>query len=485
MSFQKKFEQNAFESEARISALSVPRGNGKSTLCGYFLARCLTPGDKLHEPGKEYLLIAGSIQQSRHVFTAMLNFINPDDYSIAQNMRELKATHKETKATVLTLSSNAKTAMGLGLNNPLIVCDEPGAWDINKGYLMWQALKTCVGKPGSNTKIIFIGTLAPSHRGWWPDLLESNSDDDRYIQVLRGNPDFWSMTKVEQTREIRRVNPLMWKFPESRKQLLTERDNAWKYQSEKAEFNSYRLNIPTRGESETLLKPEYWRDTLNREIKGRFGKPIIGVDLGGARSWSAAVALYPNGFIDAIALAPGIPSISAQEQRDRVPVNCYQKLVDSGLLMVDEGRNIPRLDKLIDWMSELDPDIVIADSFRWKELKDNGPHLNIRFRQARAMQAAEDISALRKLAADGPLNVGRARELIAESLSVTQVKSDDQNNTRISKSDKFDRSRDDVSAALVFACGELERRMRKESRASVTYYSPYSLLKARATSSVV
>ena len=449
------------------------------------LARCLTPGDRLHQPNKEYLLISGSIGQSRHVFTAMLNFIDVDDYSISQNMRELKAVHKKTKANVLTLSSNAKTAMGLGLNNPLIVCDEPGSWDVNKGYQMFQALKTCIGKPESNTKLIFIGTIAPSHRGWWVDLVESESDGDRYIQVLRGNPDFWSMAKTDQTRELRRVNPLMWKYPESRKQLITERNDAWKYQSEKAMFNSYRLNIPTRDEAETLLKPEYWRDVLKREVKGKFGKPIIGVDLGGSRSWSAAVALYPNGYIDSIALAPGIPSISAQEQRDRVPVNCYQKLVDSGLLMVDEGRNIPRLDKLIDWMTELDPDIVIADSFRWKELKDNGPHLNIKFRAARAMQAAEDISALRKLAADGPLNVGKSRELIAESLSVTQVKSDDQNNTRISKSNKFDRSRDDVSAALVFACGEFERRMRKKSRASVTYYSPYSLRQARTTSSVV
>ena len=475
MSFQKRFEQNAFNPKTRIAVLSVPRGNGKSTLCGYFLARCLTPGDELHQANKEYLLISGSIQQARHVFNAMLNFIEPDDYSIAQNMRELKATHKSTRATVLTLSSNAKTAMGLGLNNPLIVCDEPGAWDINKGYLMWQALRTSIGKPESNTKLIFIGTIAPAHRGWWPDLVESDNTESRYIQLLKGSSDFWSMTKTQQTNEIRRVNPLMYKFKESRQQLLTERDDAWRYQSEKAMFNSYRLNIPTRDEAETLLKPEYWKAILNREVKGKFGKPIVGVDLGGARSWSAAVAVYPNGFIDAIALGPGIPSISAQEQRDRVPVNCYQKLVDEGLLMIDEGRNIPKLEQLIDWITDIKPDIVLADSFRWKELKDNGPHLPIFFRQARAMQAAEDISALRKLAADGPLNVGKARELIAESLSVTQVKSDDQNNTRISKSNKFDRSRDDVSAALVFACGEFERRMRRKAKVSVRYYSPYSL----------
>ena len=32
-----------------IAALSIPRGNGKSWLCGHMVARSLTPGDPLHE----------------------------------------------------------------------------------------------------------------------------------------------------------------------------------------------------------------------------------------------------------------------------------------------------------------------------------------------------------------------------------------------------------------------------------------------------
>ena len=40
-----------------IAALSVPRGNGKSWLCGKMVARSLSPGDPLYEPAVENVLV--------------------------------------------------------------------------------------------------------------------------------------------------------------------------------------------------------------------------------------------------------------------------------------------------------------------------------------------------------------------------------------------------------------------------------------------
>ena len=51
--FQRQFVK-AVESLAYDTvALSGPRGLGKTFLAGYVLARAMTPGDKLHQPGKE------------------------------------------------------------------------------------------------------------------------------------------------------------------------------------------------------------------------------------------------------------------------------------------------------------------------------------------------------------------------------------------------------------------------------------------------
>ena len=47
-----------------LAALSVPRGNGKSWLCGGLVARSLTPGDRLFEPNVENILVSASRSQA-------------------------------------------------------------------------------------------------------------------------------------------------------------------------------------------------------------------------------------------------------------------------------------------------------------------------------------------------------------------------------------------------------------------------------------
>ena len=52
-----------------------------------------------------------------------------------------------------------------------------------------------------------------------------------------------------------------------------------------------------------------WERIIAREVPERQGRPIVGVDLGGGRAWSAAVALYSNGRVECKAVAPGIPDV--------------------------------------------------------------------------------------------------------------------------------------------------------------------------------
>ena len=47
-----------------IAALSCPRGNGKSWLCGRLVARSLTPGDSLFDEGVENVLVSASRPQA-------------------------------------------------------------------------------------------------------------------------------------------------------------------------------------------------------------------------------------------------------------------------------------------------------------------------------------------------------------------------------------------------------------------------------------
>ena len=67
--FQRRFIKRAFADGIDTAVLSLPRGNGKSCLGGEILARCLSPGDPMHESGKEYILVASSLEQARIVYS--------------------------------------------------------------------------------------------------------------------------------------------------------------------------------------------------------------------------------------------------------------------------------------------------------------------------------------------------------------------------------------------------------------------------------
>ena len=71
------------------------------------------------------------------------------------------ATHKRSTTRLRVLSSNAKTAFGI-VGCPLLVADEPGRWEVVGGQLLFDALATSAGKPGSPMRTVYIGTLAPA-----------------------------------------------------------------------------------------------------------------------------------------------------------------------------------------------------------------------------------------------------------------------------------------------------------------------------------
>ena len=219
------------------------------------------------------------------------------------------------------------------------------------------------------------------------------------MQALRGDPEKWA-----EWREIKRVNPLTAISPEFRKRLRLEREEARGDSRLKARFLSYRLNVPSGDESTMLLNMDDWQRVTAREAPPRKGKPVVAVDLGAGRAWSAAVAIYRNGRTECLALAPGIPSIGEQEKRDRVKRGAYESLVSAGLLHVADGLRVQPPSMLADLIAETwgTPVGVVADRFRISDLADAGV-TGLEARMTRWSESSEDIRALRKMAKDGPL----------------------------------------------------------------------------------
>ena len=452
--FQRKFVKAVENPKYDTCALSIPRGNGKSALAGHLLTRCLTPGDPLHIAGSEYLLVAASIDQSRICFRFMRAALGETGFRYTDSYTRLGAVHKSSNTKLRVLSSDAKKAMGI-VGCPLLIADEPGSWNVNAGTMMFDAIQTAMGKPGSALKAILIGTIAPATDGWWPDLVEAGTNGTTYIQALQGHREKW-----DRWPEIRRCNPLTAISPPFRKKLRDERDRARADDRLRARFQSYRLNLPSSDPASMLLSVDDWHLVTARPVPARQGRPVVGVDLGGGRSWSAAVALWRNGRVEAFAVAPGVPSLEAQETRDKAHSGAYTSLHAAGALMVDAGRRVPLVASLLDVaLDRWRPEVIVCDRFRLGELQDAiAGRCPVVPRVARWSEASADIRALRRGAGDGPLAVAPdSRDLLQASLSVARVATDDQGGTRLVKRETNNCSRDDVSAAWVLAAGLVDR----------------------------
>ena len=281
--FQAQFVKGVLRPETRRGALSIPRGNGKSWLAGYLAAQALTPGGSLFESGAENVLLAGSFDQARFVYKFAREFLGDDGYSYLDATNKIAIRHRATGTRLVVRSSRARGAFGI-VGARLALADEPGSWNTLDGQLMSDALETAIGKPGTDLTVVYIGTLSPSRSGWWHDLISDGSSGSTFVQALQGD-----LKKWDQWEEIRRCNPLVEISGAFRATLLEERDKARRDPRLKARFCSYRLNVPSQDESSTLLTVEDWEQVCLRPVPPADGRPIVGVDLGQGRAWSAAV----------------------------------------------------------------------------------------------------------------------------------------------------------------------------------------------------
>ena len=96
--FQRAFQRAALDPALDVAAMSGPRSLGKTYLAGRLLARCLTPGDPIHVPGADYILIAASLEQAR----LTLGFVRPaleplGGFSFLDSAQRIAYRHRPTR----------------------------------------------------------------------------------------------------------------------------------------------------------------------------------------------------------------------------------------------------------------------------------------------------------------------------------------------------------------------------------------------------
>ena len=431
-----------------VGVLCAARGSGKTTYGGWLAGRWV-------DPSGEIVICAGSINQARPLFAAA---IAKGKWKVRDNAHDLHAQRVSDGAIVRVVSASGKRALGLGAGQRAIIADEPSAWEARSGSLMFSALKSSAGKR-PDFRVIILGTLSPAVSGsWWPELVAGGSHERTYVQVHEAAPG----GQWDDLREAFRACPLARTSAHLRAVIRSERDAARRDPQLRREFEAWRLNRLGDPSKEMLISVESWLEVEGCDVAEPDGRPIVGVDLGGSTSLSSAVAIYPSGRLEAIAMTAGIPDLAEQEKNCGLPRGLYTKCLEDKSLIVDSGRRVPRVELL--WSEVLDrwgyPEVVVLDRFGLPQVRDlTGGSVPLVPRVPQWSTGTEDICAFRRAVADGPLSVDpSSRRLLRLSLGAAQVIYEN-GNVKLIHARRS--SRDDVAQAAVLALGEHARQERR------------------------
>ena len=323
---------------------------------------------------------------------------------------------------------------------------------------LFDSMRTALGK--RKCQIVLCGTVAPSPMqgpgSWWPELVKAGSGAGVHLELLQADEKKW-----RDWDECLRVNPAHLVNPFLEKTLRREFEEALKSERAAIPFRQYRLNLPG-GEStgeQPLITSAEWGRVCARPVPACEGNPVIGIDLGGTRSWSAACALWPSGRISSWAIAPGVPSLGEQELADQVPPGSYEELARTGGLSVDTERAVPDIGLLLARIWSWSPAVIGCDPFRVQELHQVvGGRVRITERARGGGETTSNIQALRSLLLDSNSGVTEpSRALLGASFAQTNLVIENSGVTKVTKTDRR-RSRDDPAAALLLAAGEQARR---------------------------
>lgn len=456
LDWERRFILDALRPGVRQAALSVGRGNGKTTVVAA-LAAAFVAGP-LRQPRAEAPVVAGSYQQARIAFEHIGAFLDADvsgrDWRVTDSLHWSLIEHRPTGARIRVLSSNPKRAHGLA--PAMIIADEPAQWERTGGERLYAALMTSTGKvPGS--RLIALGTRPENSAHWFQRLLDAR-DDPSIVAHCYSAPVDCDWNDPEAWLE---ANPSLPHMPELRDALAAEAHSARSNPAMLLAFKALRLNqgVADSGGRDRLIEPDQWSECFERPAPERTGRYVLGVDLGGSAALSAAAAYWPDGGrLEVRAQVGDRPSLADRGAHDGAG-DLYVQANAAGELHLSDGR-LADVEDLVagavaDWG---EPAAVVFDRWREAELLDAAERHMRRsepvLRGQGYKDGSDDVRRFRAAVMSGHVRPARRFLLLEAGIGEAVCVSDPAGNVKLAKAgegDKRARARDDVAAAAVLA----------------------------------
>ena len=468
--FQRRFVQGALDPAADLAVLSVGRGNAKSALsAGLALGALVGIWDK--QPRRDVIIAARTRDQARVAWNFAQAFCSslPDEMQrqiIFRRSPRLEIAYEGDGGNhvLRAIAADGKSALGSGPT--LVVMDERGHWPTDKGDALEQALMTGLGKRGG--KALLISTSAPDDTHPFSRWID-HPPPGTYVQEHRPTPGL----PADDLDSILLANPgakhgvgasIEWLQASARRAIA-------RGGSTLASYRLYHRNERVSGETrDVLLTVDQWLAAETNTLPPRSGAVIVGIDLGGSASMSAAAFYWPEtGRLEVAGWFPSDPGLLDRGQADGVG-DRYIRMQERGELTTLGAKTVPVAPWLAEIWRRIEGETVsalVADRYKQAELGEAIQKAAITapviWRGMGFRDGGEDVERFRRAVFEGAVRTKESL-LMRSAMADAVCLRDPANNTKLAKARSTGRI--DPAAAAILAVAEGARHRARPARAA-------------------
>lgn len=458
--YQKQFVRGAFAKGVAVGLLSIGRGNAKTALAaGLSLGHLV--GEIAPQPKREIIFAARNRDQAKIAFGFLCGFIEglPEDEQEQFTIRRGSKLEVETAANggglARVIAADGKSILGGAPT--LAILDERAAWERDKGDALENAILSGLGK--RDGRALIISTSAPDDANTFSRWLDEPPPGS-YVQEHRPEPGL----PPDDLESLLIANPGAREGIGSTPQWLQAQARRAMARGGSALSSFRNLNRNERVASDDramLVTVDEWlaAEVAPDALPPRSGPVVLGVDLGGSRSMSAA-ALYwaETGRLEALGAFPSTPGLADRGAADGVSGR-YGEMESRGELRTMGKSTVPVDRFLADVVALLDgqaPAAIVGDRFRHAEFLEalRGAGLDRVPGVWRGMgwkDGSEDVERFRRALFEG--RVRSAPSLLLRSAFADAITlSDPAGNAKLAKGRSTGRI--DAAAATVIAVAQ-------------------------------
>lgn len=436
----------------RESGLFVARKNGKSAICAvYLLGRLVGP---IRANGWRGAVCSVNKEKAGELLRQMREIAAASGIGGLKFLRSPSPGRVESDSGTLDILSADKSAgHASGFDDVLV--DELGLLEERDRALV-NGLRTSTS--ARDGRFIAISILGDSP--FPQEMIERRESADTSIHLYAADPE----AAIDDENAWGDANPGLYCGIKSMDYMRSEARRVKLTPSDQGHFRAFDLNQPQAPDREMVLQASDWLDKCAGTAL-EMGPYVLGIDLGGSSSMTAAVAYWPEtGAMRVMGAFADVPALLERGKRDGCG-DRYVRMAQSGELVTYQGMVTP-VDQFIKRIASALPERpiqVAADRYRKAEMIDAmsnaGVNWPVQWRgqgHSHTADGSRDIRAFQKLALTGRIHCGRSL-MMESAIAESSIVRDAAGNPKLNRARA--NGRIDALQAGVLAAGLGERYM--------------------------